>query len=364
MKTSKEVKSARMELKGYNVVFFFGVLLVISVVTFFIFQPFLIAIIIAAILATLFQGLFGFFLSHLGGRKGLSSFMTSLIILLIIVIPVSFMVVLVVNEISSFYGALSQSGDFYQTHLAPLADRLQAGTSTRSYIFKQFLSQETFTQYSSQIGRTLLSIAQTTYQSIIHIIFLALIMFFSLYYFLIDGKDIVKKIMYISPLRDEHEKLLISKFVSISRSTIKGTFIIALMQGITGTIMFSIVGIPSVATWAVLMGILSIIPLFGSGIIWIPAAIVLLLGGHLWQGIFILAVGFLVVSSIDNFIRPWIVGKDTQMHPLITLFATLGGLWLFGVIGFIIGPVIVALFLSLWDIYGVEFKTQLDKYNA
>ena len=353
-----------MQLRNYNVLFFFGVLLAVSVVTFFIFQPFLISIVVAAILATLFQGVYGFFLRHTAGRKGLSSLATSAAVFLLIVIPVSLVIILVVNEIASFYSIFSQSGDFYQLHIAPLAAQLQKGSSIQSRLFQQLLSKETFTQYSTQLGQNILIIAQGAYQSIIHIIFLALVMFFSLYYFLINGKDIVKKIMYISPLQDKHEKLLIKKFVSISRSTIKGMIIIALMQGITGAIMFYIAGIPSVATWAVLMGILSVIPLFGSSIIWIPAAIIMLLGGHLWAGIFLLAIGFVVISSIDNFIRPWIVGRDMEMHPLITLFATLGGLWLFGIIGFIIGPIVVALFLSLWDIYGVEFKSQLDKYNA
>ena len=108
----------------------------------------------------------------------------------------------------------------------------------------------------------------------------------------------------------------------------------------------------------------SLIPIVGSGFIWVPTALVMFITGNIWQGWVILIVGFGILSSIDNFLRPKLVGKNTQMHPLIVFFATLGGISLFGFLGFIIGPVIVALFLALWDIYAKEFKSQLKKYNA
>lgn len=112
------------------------------------------------------------------------------------------------------------------------------------------------------------------------------------------------------------------------------------------------------------MTILSIIPAVGAGLVWGPAGIILLFIGNIWQGVFVLSFGILVISFIDNILRPKLVGNDTEMHPLLVFFATLGGLITFGIIGFVIGPVIMALFLSLWDIYGKEFKSQLNKFNA
>jgi predicted PurR-regulated permease PerM len=169
--------------------------------------------------------------------------------------------------------------------------------------------------------------------------------------------------MYLSPLRDEHEKRLSQKFVSMTKATLKGTVVVGTIQGILGGIMFAIAGVPSFVMWGVIMVIFSIIPAIGSGIVWAPAGIIMLISGNVWQGFFILAFGGFFISFIDNIIRPKLVGGDTEMHPLLVFFATLGGLMAFGIIGFVIGPVIMALFLTLWDIYGSEFKVQLNKFN-
>ena len=111
------------------------------------------------------------------------------------------------------------------------------------------------------------------------------------------------------------------------------------------------------------MIILSVVPSFGTAIVWLPAGLILLALGHIWEGTFVLAIGGGVISLIDNILRPKLVGKDTQMHPLMVFFATIGGLSLFGLPGFIIGPIIIALFLALFEIYGIEFRDQLKEYN-
>jgi predicted PurR-regulated permease PerM len=170
--------------------------------------------------------------------------------------------------------------------------------------------------------------------------------------------------MRVAPLRESHEKILIGKFVSISRATIKGTLVLGFIQGILGGTAFSIAGVPSAITWGVVMMFFSLIPLFGSGIVWVPAGLILLSLGHVWQGFFVLAVGFGVISVIDNLLRPRLVGKDTQMHPLAVFGSTVGGISLFGFFGFIVGPVIMALFLSLWEIYSLEFKGRARKNNV
>lgn len=170
--------------------------------------------------------------------------------------------------------------------------------------------------------------------------------------------------MQLSPLKNEHERLLAEKFISISRATIKGTLVVGAIQGLLGGLAFWIVGVPSPAIWGLLMILFSIIPLVGSALVWLPAAIILLLMGQVWQGIFLLVVGFGVISLVDNILRPKLVGKDTQMHPLMIFFATLGGISLFGLPGFIIGPIVVSLFLALGEIYSIEFKSQLAEYNS
>jgi predicted PurR-regulated permease PerM len=164
-------------------------------------------------------------------------------------------------------------------------------------------------------------------------------------------------------LKDDQERVLLKEFVSISRATLKGTVIIGIIQGVLGGLLFWAVGVPSPITWGVVMIILSIIPVVGSGIIWAPVGIYMLLTGDIWQGVVILGFGFGVISTIDNILRPKLVGQDSQMHPLFVLLATLGGIIVFGIIGFIIGPIIVALFLALLRIYEMEFAEQLEEVN-
>jgi predicted PurR-regulated permease PerM len=169
--------------------------------------------------------------------------------------------------------------------------------------------------------------------------------------------------MQLSPLRDKYEKVLIAKFNSITRATIKGTTIIAIIQGVLGGMLFAFTGVPSPVLLGILMTVSSVIPSFGSGLVWLPVGILMLVFGYFTQGLIILLVGGLVISMIDNFIRPKLVGRDTQMHPLMILFSTLGGIALFGISGFIVGPIILSLFVAFWDIYALEFKAQLKEYN-
>lgn len=357
-------KNNSMQLKNYNVYFFFGVLILISVITFYILKPFLIALLLAAILAIFFHKMYEFFLSKTKNHKGLSSLVTSLIILLIFVVPLVIISVFVGNEIVSAYHSISVSNDFYQEKVEPIIGGIQTSQFYDMLGLDQFLNKEAFSQYSRQLGQLALVFVQNAYLSVTHVFFMLFVMFFSLYYFFIDGKEIVQKIMYISPLRDLHENLLVENFISMSRATIKGTFVVCIIQGLLGGMVFYLVGIPSAIIWGVVMMLLALIPMFGSAIIWFPTAIILLLSGNIWQGIVVMSVGIGLISTIDNILKPKLVGKDTQMHPLLVLLATLGGLAIFGITGFIVGPIIFALFISLWDIYGIEFKGQLQKYNS
>ena len=357
-------KNISMQLKNYNVYFFFGVLVLVSVATFYIFKPFLIALLLAAILAIFFQKMYAFFLSKTGNHKGFSSIITSLIILLIIIVPLIIIFFFVGNEIMSSYQSVAVSGDFYQNKVEPFIGQIQTSKFYNVLGLDQILNKEAFAQYSKQLGQLVLIFVQNAYLSITHIFFLIFVMFFSLYYFFIDGKEIVRKIMYVSPLRDSHENLLVDKFISISRATVKGTFVICILQGLIGGMVFYIAGIPSAVVWGVAMMLFALIPMVGSALIWLPVAILLLMTGNIWQGILVLVVGIGLISTVDNIVKPRLVGKDTQLHPLLILLATLGGLTLFGLAGVIVGPIIIALFVSLWDIYGIEFKGQLKKYNS
>ncbi len=353
-----------MELKNFNTYFFFIILLAISALTFFIFEPFLVAILLAAVFAIVFQRPYNFFVKITRGHNRISAFMTSLFGIIIFALLFIGIVGLIANEATSLFQDSRESGGAYLNYIDPVVVKINDNAFLSSLGFENLISSESISRSISQLGQGAFGILQKTYQGVAHFLFMVLIMFFTLYYFLVGGKDLVKKIMFLSPLRDSHEKLLVEKFISISRATVKGTLVVGLVQGGIGGITLALVGVPSAITWGIVMVFLSLIPMLGTSLIWFPAGVIMLLMGNIWQGIVILSVGFGVISIIDNFLRPELVGKDTQMHPLVVFFATLGGISLLGFLGFIIGPIIVALFLTLWNIYAMEFKGQLKKYNS
>jgi len=139
--------------------------------------------------------------------------------------------------------------------------------------------------------------------------------------------------------------------MTVARATVKGTLVIGLVQGFLGGVIFAILGIQGAVFWGVVMAILSLLPAIGAGLVWGPAAIFLLVAGQWIKGLILVAFGVLVISMVDNLLRPVLVGRDTKMPDYLVLLSTLGGLSLVGISGFILGPVIAALFIALWQMY-------------
>jgi len=353
-----------MQLKNYNTYFFILALAVISVLAFLLFKPFLTAILMAVILAIVFRKPYKFFLKIVKNKKPAASALTCVLVLLVIILPVSMMLGLMANEAGGIYKKVSAEENFYQNRVITGLNYIKNLPFVQNMGIEKMLSQEELTKSFKDVSHGFLVFIQKAYQNVAGFIIWVFVMFFTLYYLLMEGKSIAKKIIFISPLRDAHEKVLLGKFISMARATLKGTIIIGIIQGTIGGITFAIVGVPSPVIWGVIMIILSIIPAIGSGLVWFPVGVAMFFMGNIWQGVTILAVGLGIISIIDNFLRPKLVGMDTQMHPLLVFFATLGGIITFGLIGFIIGPIIMALFLTLWEIYAVEFKRQLKSYNA
>jgi predicted PurR-regulated permease PerM len=185
-----------------------------------------------------------------------------------------------------------------------------------------------------------------------------------MFFFLVDGDKLLEKILYYIPLEDDDERRMLARFTSVSRATLKGTAVIGLVQGALAGIAFAVAGIPSAVFWAALMAVLSIIPGIGTALVWGPAAVILATQGHWGAASGLAFFCGVIVGGVDNFLRPRLVGKDTEMHDLLILFSTLGGIALFGFIGFIIGPIVAALFVTVWEIYGVVFKDVLPETAA
>lgn len=351
-----------MELRHLNTYFFFLFFLLAGIGVFFLFLPFFSAIIIASILAVLFRRPYQWLLRETRESVVTSALLTCLLVVFVIVMPVFISLTFAINEAGSLYASIAEGQS-----AEALAGRFFASANQLPVVGPLFhtdtLGSETFSEDIRAVSRNALMLLQAAYQGIAHFFFWMFVMFFALFYFLIDGSRAVNYLVRMSPLRDEHDQMLMKKFVSISRATIKGTLLIGIVQGVLGGIAFWIAGIPSPFIWGMIMVFFSVIPMVGAGIVWFPAAMILLLMGNVWQGLFVLGVGIGIVSTIDNLLRPKLVGRDTHMHPLLVFFATLGGLSLFGLLGFIIGPIIVALFLALAEIYTTEFQRQLKSYN-
>ncbi len=190
------------------------------------------------------------------------------------------------------------------------------------------------------------------------------IMFYAMFFFLMNGKHSLNKILYYMPLSNEDESQMLERFVSVTRATVKGTLVIGAIQGVLAGGAFAVAGIPSSVFWGTIMAVLSIVPALGAALIWIPGVIYLLVIGNIVEGIALAIWCAAVVSSVDNFLRPRLVGKDTKMSDLMVLVGTLGGIAMFGIVGVIIGPIIAALFVTIWEIYGVAFKEVLPEVDT
>ncbi len=182
------------------------------------------------------------------------------------------------------------------------------------------------------------------------------IMLYTLFFFIRDGDKFLGMAMRIFPLGKGREKLLYDRFFVTARSTLKVTLIIGGIQGALGGIVFLITGIEGALIWGLLMVIMAVVPVVGCSIIWGPAGILMLLTGHIWEGILILATGVLVISTIDNLLRPILIGQDVEMHPLLIFLSTLGGIVVFGFSGFVIGPIIASMLLAIWEMYDEFFR--------
>lgn len=193
----------------------------------------------------------------------------------------------------------------------------------------------------------------------VQFLFLLFLYLYSLFFFIKDGRGMLYKILYYLPLPSEEESRLLERFTSVTKATLKGTLLIGAIQGGLAGIALGLAGVESALFWSIIMMVLSVIPVVGTVLVWLPAAIMLIIGGSVVPGVLVLLWCGIVVGNIDNLLRPKLVGQDAGLHELLILFSTLGGLSLFGMAGFVVGPILAALWVTLWDIYGEMFKNYL-----
>ncbi|QSH39285.1 AI-2E family transporter [Candidatus Kaiserbacteria bacterium] len=314
----------------------------------------------AVVLTILFYPLHQRLYNYTKGRAALSSLLTIGSILIIVMVPLYILGALVANEAISLYINLTQGDISSLTMLATIQNALvplaQFGVDVESVQTNLVAFAQSF---SAQIGTYALDIGRATAGTFISILLMLYILFFTLR----DGKGILIRMMEALPLGDAKEKMLFERFVSIVHAMFKGTFIIAIVQGAIGGVLFMIVGIESAALWAFVMGLFALIPAVGPAIVWLPVGLLLLFTGSVWQGVTVLVVGATLVSLIDNLLRPVLVAKEAAMPDVLILLSVLGGLTLFGIAGIIIGPVITAFFLSMWQLFEHDYEKELKKFG-
>ncbi|HEV2856047.1 MAG TPA: AI-2E family transporter [Thermoanaerobaculia bacterium] len=350
-----------MDEKKLSRYFFIAVLIGTTVVFFRMVGIFFVPVLLAAVFATLFYPMYERLLRRLRGRKTIAAFFCCFILLLGLIVPLYLVADMVTREAIQFYhSAQTQIGDFLKNGpQGPLA-RLRTLPFVRDLKLDQIDWESTLQNAAASAGTFAATVIKRTSQGTIQIIVLLFTTLFTMFYFFRDGKDLLKRVRRLIPLDREYKNAIAARFSSVARATVKGTLLIALAQGTLSGITLWIFGVGSPFLWGVVATLLSIIPLVGAWLVLYPAALVQILTGHLWQGIGILIVTILVIVNVDNLMRPRLVGQETGMHDLMVFFSTLGGISMFGPTGFIIGPMIAALFLSVLDIYSAEFQENLD----
>ncbi len=354
-----------MIIKNLNIYFFLVVLCGVSIAGFLLIRPFLAAIFVAALFAVMLYHPYEILVSKIKSR-GIASAIMLCVVAICVVLPVVALFGLIANEVSNIIVEITTDDSAIQNSSIHVIESFM-NIPIVGMAFEQLeqYSADTgnITNIVKNIANASVIFIQKTYHGVTNGVIGIFVMFFTLFYFFIDGKRIVRYGMYLSPLKDVYETRLMQEFISMARATIKGTVVIGFIQGLIGGISFAIAGVMSPILWTVIMVVLGIIPAVGSSLVIFPVAIIMLLLGNIWQAVFLIIVG-IIVSWVDNLLRPKLVGNDTQMHGLAVFFATLGGLKLFGFIGFIVGPIIMALMLAMWKIYAQEFRKELDKFNA
>ena len=324
-------------------------------------RQFLMAIFMAGLFSAMTAPAHHWLTPRLNNRKNLASILLIIAIVCLILIPLALLIGVVIGQavhvgesvspwISSFVekpGVLSEyiSKIPHYEIILPYRDMILGKAG------------ELVGNISKLLIDSLTSLTKITLNALFNVV----IMLYVMFYFLSMGKVLLEKILYYLPMSHEDEERLLLRFTSVAGATMKSTFIIGILQGGFCGFAFFLAGIQGAVFWGTVMAVLSIIPAVGTAVVWVPALIILAIGGDI-SGVIILAILCgAVAGNLDNLLRPRLVGKDTEMHDLFVLFGTLGGIALFGVLGIIIGPIISALFITIWEIYGDAFHEYLPE---
>ncbi|HEV3410211.1 MAG TPA: AI-2E family transporter [Chthoniobacterales bacterium] len=359
----------RANISGTSFRTAFVLLLVLGVTLLFlaVAWPFLKPLVLGAMLAGLCSPLYNSMTRVVGGRRSLAAALTLVLLFVLVAGPVSAFIGIVVGQALS---VSEQAIPWVQQHIGTAGTfnahdwLVQRFPTLAAYVPDQAKIMETVGNLAKSTGGFLVSgVSSFTAGTAVFLLNL-FVMLYAMFFFFRDGPQIVEKILYYTPLSHADELRVVQRLSSVTRATIKGTLVIGIIQGALAGLGFWAAGIDGAAFWGTVMAILSIVPGIGAALVWIPGVIYLFIIGKTLAALLLAAWCAAVVGTVDNILRPTLVGKDARMPDLLILVGTLGGLVLFGPIGFIVGPVVCGLFLTVWEIYGATFKEILPPVKS
>ncbi|SDZ77021.1 MULTISPECIES: AI-2E family transporter [Acidovorax] len=322
--------------------------------------PFHGAVFWGVVLAILFAPLHRKLLRRMPKSPNLAALATLSLCLVIVILPMTLITVTLVQEATAIYDRLKSGqlnfGQYLQQILAAMpawaTGLLERFNLTTLGELQQKLSSVAV-QASQFFATQALSVGQNTLEFVVGFG----VMLYLLFFLLRDGAVLAARISQATPLGTEHKRQLAHKFTTVIRATVKGNIVVAASQGALGGLIFWILGIQAPVLWGVAMAFLSLLPAVGAGLVWGPVALYFLATGAVVQGVVLALYGVGVIGLVDNILRPILVGKDTKMPDYVVLISTLGGMALFGLTGFVIGPAIAALFIASWDLFAPQRST-------
>lgn len=335
---------------GFPLFIFYATLALVTLLFGYMLQPFFFALFWAILLAAVFAPL-NDRLKRRFASPNLCAGLTLAAVCVTLILPTGFILTLLLGESFELYRTISTNSNEWMKSITGLIN----AASNHPFLARFNIDHRWISGQSVKIAEAVANylftnLSALTQNTILFLVQFA-VMLYSLFYFLRDGEGLLKTLFSYIPVENRHMDTFVREFLVTAKASLKFTFVIGGVQGLLGGLIFFITGIERPLIWGVLMVGLSIVPAFGNAIIWAPAGIIMLLLGHVWQGLAILIFGTVVISSADNLLRPFLMGQDIEMHSLLIFLSTLGGIAVFGFSGFILGPVLVSFFIASWDLF-------------
>ena len=349
-----------MEIRNKVQVGFFAAILIGAIVlNYYILKPYLSVLFLASIFVIVFQPIYQWILRSLKGRRNLSAIISTILVISIILVPIAFFGFLILNDAQNFYEEVA-------------SERLKDGWLNTAIekvesTFEEFAPSATSLDISSYLQSGAKYFVQNLggiFTGIFTLVFQAFLLVLALFYFFRDGDRFKEQFIGLSPLADQYDKTIIDRLKIAVNAVVRGVLLIAIIQGIATGIGFAIMGVPNAMLLGAVAALAALVPTIGTALIIAPAVIYLFFVSGLWPAVALAIWGVVIVGLVDNILAPTFIERGLKIHPFLILISVLGGLALFGPVGFLAGPVTLTLLFALFDLYPVVIEGKQNKTSA